>query len=358
MAEAWDEGTRVDAQELLELVTAVFRRCGMAQEDAHLLADSLVFADLSGIHSHGVLRVPEYAKKMTVDGVDPKGQPETVREMGACLVVDGHNSMGQIGCHFAMQGAIERAREHGIGAAAIRGSNHCGAMAYFAMQALEADMIGWVTTNALPTMAPWGGTERIVGINPLGVAIPAGAQSPIVFDAAFSGSSHGKIRIHEQKNLPLPEGWALDADGQPTTDPAKAIDGLLMPIGTFKGVSLAMLMGIFSSMLSGAAYGTELGNMEDGPKAGQDGHFAMAINVAAFEEIARFKERVDAAIAQIHACRRAPGVERLYVSGEREALSRAAYGREGIPLNEVTLRDIAAASRGLGVDIGAYGWLA
>ncbi len=358
MAEAWDEGRRIAAQELLELVTAVFGRCGMGENDARLLADSLVFADLSGIHSHGVLRVPEYAKKMTVGGVDPKGQPQIARAMGACLVVDGHNSMGQIGCHFAMREAIARARAHGVGVAAIRGSNHCGAMAYFAMQALAADMIGWVTTNALPTMAPWGGTERIVGINPLGVAIPAGAESPIVFDAAFSGSSHGKIRIHEQKNLPLPEGWALDADGQPTTDPAKALDGLLMPIGTFKGVSLAMLMGIFSSMLSGAAYGTELGNMEDGPKAGQDGHFVMAINVGAFEEVARFKERVDAAIAQVHACRRAPGVDRLYVSGEREALSRAAYGRAGIPLNEVTLRDIGAAARELGVDTSNYSWLA
>jgi len=357
MAEAWDEGTRVAAHELLELVAAVFRRCGMEDKDAHLLADTLVFADLSSIHSHGVLRVPEYAKKMTVDGVDPQGRPGIAREMGACLVVDGHNSMGQISCHFAMQEAIERARVHGMGAVAIRGSNHCGALAYFAMQALAADMIGWVTTNALPTMAPWGGTERIVGINPLGVAIPAGAESPIVFDAAFSGSSHGKIRIHEQKNLPLPEGWALDGDGQPTTDPAKAIDGLLMPIGTFKGVSLAMLMGIFSSMLSGAAYGTELGNMDDGPKAGQDGHFVMVINVAAFEDVARFKERVDAAIAQIHACRRAPGVDRLYVSGERESLSRAAYGREGIPLNEVTLRDIRAVALELGIDLGRYRWL-
>jgi LDH2 family malate/lactate/ureidoglycolate dehydrogenase len=357
MAEAWDEGTRVDAGHLLELVSAVFRRCGMNETDAHLLADSLVFADLGGIHSHGVLRVPEYVKKLTVDGVDPKGRPQVVRQMGACLVVDGHNAMGQIGCHFAMQQAIEKAREHGMGAVAVRGSNHCGAMAYFAMQVLEEDMIGWATTNALPTMAPWGGTERIVGINPFGVAIPAGKQFPIVFDAAFSGSSHGKIRIHHQKNLALPEGWALDGDGQPTTDPAKAIDGLLMPIGTFKGVSLAMLMGVFSSMLSGAAYGTELGNMEDGPRAGQDGHFMMAINVAAFEEVERFKERIDAAIAQIHQCGRAPGVERLYVLGELEFLRRQEYGREGIPLNEVTLRDIGAVARELRVDVGPYGWL-
>jgi LDH2 family malate/lactate/ureidoglycolate dehydrogenase len=350
MSEAWEEGKRVDADELLALVSTIFQRCGMSNDDAHLLADSLVCADLGGIHSHGVLRVPDYVKKLTLEGVDPRGRPQVVREMGACVVVDGNNSMGQIGCQFAMQQAVEKARLHGIGAVAVRGSNHCGAMAYFAMQALPHDMIGWATTNALPTMAPWGGSERIVGINPLGVAVPAGRAHPIVFDAAFSGSSHGKIRIHHQKNLPLPEGWALDADGRPTVDPAAAIDGLLMPIGAFKGVSLAMLMGVFSSMLSGAAYGTELGDMEAGPMAGADGHFLMAINVAAFEEIGRFKERVDRAIDQVHTSRRAPGVERLYVAGELEFLRRAAYQRDGIPLNSATLEDMLAAARTLGVE--------
>ncbi len=358
MAEAWDEGRRVDAAELLALVSAVFCGCGMSRDDAHLLADSLVFADLGGIHSHGVMRVPEYVKKLTRDGVDPHGRPEVVRELGVCMVVDGGNSMGQIGCHFAMQRAIEKAGEHGMGVAAVRGSNHCGAMAYFAMQALEADMMGWATTNALPTMAPWGGTERIVGINPLGVAIPAGKEYPLVFDAAFSGSSHGKIRVHQQKNLALPAGWALDAEGQPTTDPAQALDGLLMPIGTFKGVSLAMIMGIFSSLLSGAAYGLESGNMEDGPLAGADGHFVMAFNVSAFEEVARFKERVDTLIQQVHECKTAPGVDRLYVAGEREFISRERFGREGIPLNEATLKDLGTVARELGVELSAYGFLA
>ena len=357
MAEAWDEGRRIDAGELTQLLSAIFARCGMEDTDARLLADSLVSADLGGVHSHGVLRVPEYAKKLTEDGVDPRGRPEVMREMGACLVVDGNNSMGQIGCHFAMEKAMEKAEQHGLGAAAVRGSNHAGAMAYFAMQAIERDMIGWLTTNALPTMAPWGGAERILGINPLGVALPAGREFPIVFDAAFSGSSHGKIRIHHQKGLPLPEGWALDRDGQPTVDPAAAIDGLLMPIGQFKGVALAMIMGMLSSLLSGAAYGTELGNMEDGPQAGADGHFALAIKVAAFEDVDRFKERVDQAIAQIHACRKAPGVERVYAPGEKEFLCRAAYGREGIPLNELTLQGITATAREVGLDIGGYEWL-
>ena len=349
---------RVPSEELLELATEVFARCGMRPADAHLLADTLVAADLGGTHSHGVLRVPEYVKKLTVGGVDPRGQPRVVRDEGACLVVDGGNSMGQIGAHCAMRQAIARARTTGIAVAAIRGSNHCGAMGYYATLVLAEDMLGMATTNALPTMAPWGGAARIVGINPVAYAIPAGEELPLVYDAAFSGSSHGKLRIYAQKCLPLPEGWALDRDGRPTTDAAAAVAGLLMPIGGFKGVGLALVMGLLSSMLSGAAYGTELGDMEHGPRAGQDGHFVCALRVSAFEDVTRFKARVDGAIRELHACRRAPGVERLYVPGELEALRRAEYARDGIPLNPVELADLARTAHDLGVDTAPYAWLA
>lgn len=357
MSETIDTGTRVPAVELLALVTDVFVRCDMHVGDAALLADSLVHADLSGIHSHGVLRVPEYIAKLTVGGVDPRGRPLVVRDVGACLVVDGGNSMGQIGMDYATKRVIERAAVHGIAAAGVRGSNHSGAMAYYAQQALPHGMIGIATTNALPTMAPWGGAERILGINPLGVAIPAGEERPIVYDAAFSGSSHGKIRIYQQKGWTLPEGWALDREGRPTTDPAAAIDGLLMPIGGFKGTALALIMGVLSSMLSGAAFGTELGDMESGPTPGQDGHFVAAIRVEAFEEPATFKRRVDKAIRQIHDCRPAAGVERIYAPGELEFLRQEEYRREGIPLNDVTLADLGQAATEVGVEIVGYDWL-
>jgi LDH2 family malate/lactate/ureidoglycolate dehydrogenase len=346
------EEARIDAGQLQTLVTAIFGQCGMKPADAALLADSLVFADLSGVHSHGVLRVPEYVKKLTTGGVDPQGEPHIVRDGAACLVVDGGNSMGQIGASFAMRQAIERAYTFGLAAAAIRGSNHCGALAYFTRMALDHDMIGIATTNALPTMAPWGGADRILGINPLSIAIPTAEQEPIVYDAAFSGSSHGKIRVYGQKGLSLPEGWALDREGRPTTDPAVAIDGLLAPIGGFKGTGLALIMGLLSSMLSGAAYGTELGDIVNGPVAGQDGHFVMALRVSAFEEIATFKRRVDGAIVQIHSSRLAPGAQAVYTPGEVEARTRRAYGRDGIPLNHVTVAGLAEAGEQFGLETG------
>ena len=349
---------RIDPQALLALSASIFRRCGMEPADAGLLADTLVASDLRGVHSHGVLRVPEYVGKLTVGGVDPRGRPAVVTDAGACLVVDGGNSMGQIGAAFAMERAIDRAGTTGVAAVAVRGSNHCGAMASFAMQALARDTIGLATTNALPVMAPWGGTERLLGINPLGVAIPAGDEFPIVYDAAFSASAHGKIRVYKQRGLRLPEGWAIDAEGRPTTDAAAAIDGLLLPIGGFKGAGLSLIMGILSSMLSGAAYGTELGDLHRGPEPGRDGHFFLAIKVAAFEEVGRFKQRVDAAIRQLHAAKLAPGFDRIYAPGEKEFETERAFRQEGIPLDGETLAGLRRAASALDEDVSRYPWLA
>jgi LDH2 family malate/lactate/ureidoglycolate dehydrogenase len=348
-----EQDRRVDAGALAALVAAVFAACGMRADDARLLAESLVDSDLRGIHSHGVLRVPDYVEKLTAGGVDPRGTPRVVGGRGAVVVVDGGNSMGQIGGTFAMSRAIERAREHGVGAAALRGSNHCGAMDRYAMMALAHGMIGLAATNALPTMAPWGGAEKIVGINPIAVALPGGEEPPVVLDVAFGATAHGKIRVYHQKGHPLPEGWAFDADGVPTTDPATALVGLIRPIGAFKGVGLAMVAGMLSSLLSGAAYGLESGNMVDGAVPGVDGQFFLAIDVSAFEDPVRFEARADAVVRQVHGARRAPGVERLYVPGEMEADFTQAYRRDGIPLNVQTLTDLAAAARARGVEVPA-----
>jgi LDH2 family malate/lactate/ureidoglycolate dehydrogenase len=340
---------RVAAGELARVVTAIFAACGMDDGDAALLADTLVRSDLRGIHSHGTLRVPDYVAKLTTGGVDPRGRPRVVRDRGAIAVVDGGNSMGQVGGTFAMREAIVRAKVHGIGAAALRGSNHCGAMDWYALLAVDAGMIGIATTQALPTMAPWGGADKIVGINPLGIAFPARRHPPFVLDIAFGATAHGKMRVYAQKGATLPEGWALDADGTPTTDAAKALAGLIRPIGEHKGVGLAMAMGMLASLLSGAGYGLETGNMVDGATAGVDGQFFAAIDVAAFEDADRFRARVDGIVDQVHGSRRARGVERLLVPGEMEADFEARYARFGIPLNDATLADLAAAARARGV---------
>jgi LDH2 family malate/lactate/ureidoglycolate dehydrogenase len=338
---------RFSRQELEGFVGLIFEKCGMRSADAALLTETLVVADLRGCHSHGVLRVPDYVAKFQTGGVDPCGEPQVASDRVGAIVVDGHNSMGQIGSAFAMRKAIEKARTTGVAAAAVRGSNHCGALAYFAMMALEENMIGLATTNALPTMAPWGGTDKIVGINPLAVAIPAGAEDPIVIDAAYSASSHGKIRIYKQKRLELPEGWAFDAEGSPTTDAAAAIDGLLRPIGDYKGVGLAVVMGVLSTALGGASYGTDSGNMIDGACAGRDGQFLVARDVVAVTDAAVVGKRVDRVIRQIRESGLAPGCGKVYAPGELEASTERRYAREGIPLNDETVDGLMSCGESL-----------
>ena len=340
---------RIAPAELLTTVTDIFAACGMEQADAALLAESLVRADQRGIHSHGTLRVGDYVEKLTAQGVDPKGRPSIASSAGAALVVDAGNAMGQIAADFAMRAAIERARETHIAAAAVRNSNHCGAMDYWALMAVPHDMIGIAMTNALPTMAPWGGVEKIVGINPVAVAVPAATEPPVALDIAFGATAHGKIRVYHQKGHPIPEGWAFDAEGRPTTDAAAALEGLIQPIGGHKGVGLGIMVGMLSTLLSGASYGTELGNMVDGARAGHDGHLFIAINVAGFQPVDRFKQRVDAISRQIQDSRRRDGVERLYPPGLLEAEFERRYAAEGIPLNDETIEGIRAAGRKVGI---------
>jgi LDH2 family malate/lactate/ureidoglycolate dehydrogenase len=345
-----DSDLLVSLDELEQTVARVFRACGMSAEDSGLLADTLVSADATGVHSHGVLRVPEYVRKLRGGGVDPNGRPRLVVDNEAALVVDGGNAMGQVAGVFAMRQAIERARRTQVALAAVRGSNHCGAMAYYVKLAVAEGMIGIAATNALPTMAPWGGLDKIVGINPLGVGIPAGEEPPIVYDAAFAGSSHGKLRVYQQKGLDIPPNWAFDQDGNVTTDAAAAVQGLLQPIGEYKGVGLAMIMGILSSMLSGAAYGPELGDMVNGPRPGLDGHFFLAIRIAAFLDPSEFKARVDHAVRELRGSRRAAGVERLYAPGELEAETEKRARKQGVRLSRETLNGVASTARDLGVE--------
>lgn len=334
---------------LVDAVAAIFAGCGMSDEDARLLADSLATADLRGIHSHGVMRVPDYVDKLTIGGVDPRGRPRIVRERLGAVTVDAANAMGQVAAAFAMKLAIERARTTGIAMVAVGGSNHCGAMDHWVRMAVDAGMIGIAATNALPTMAPWGGTAKIVGLNPIGIGIPAGDQPPFVLDAALGATAHGKMRIYKQKGEPIPEGWAFDGEGRPTTDVDAALAGLIQPIGQHKGIGLAMAMGILSTLLSGAGYGTESGNMIDGAKPGADGQFYAAIDISAFEDPARFAERMQQVIRQYHASPPAPGFARTWVPGHLEADFESRYRRDGIPLNETTLAGIAAAASRLRV---------
>lgn len=321
----------------------------MSSGDAALLAESLVHADLRGVHSHGVIRVPDYVGKMTTGGVDPRGRPFVASRRGGAVVVDGANAMGQVGGTLAMTEAMGAARDHGVALAALRGSNHCGALDWYTLRAARAGMIGLAASNALPTMAPVGGLDKIVGMNPLSIALPGGEEPPLVLDLALGATAHGKIRVYHQKGLPIPEGWALDRDGEPTTDAGLALGGLIQPAGGHKGIALAMLLGALSTLLSGAAYGTGLGDMEAGPRPGLDGQVFLAIDVAAFRALPDFQAGADRIVREVHASRARDPARPLLVPGEMERRIEAGHLRDGILLPGRTLDDLRAAGERLGV---------
>ena len=191
----------------------------MPGDDARLAADTLVQADLWGHQSHGVMRLSWYVARLKAGVCDPVAKPEQVVDAGAIGLIDGHDAMGQVLTAHAMQDAIRRAKAHGIGAVGLRNSNHFGTAMYFTLMAARAGCIGFLSTNASPAMAPWGGRRKMVGTNPWSWAAPAGSLAPMVLDIANTGVARGKIYLARQKGQPIPEGWAIDADGAPTTDP-------------------------------------------------------------------------------------------------------------------------------------------
>ena len=341
---------RVPAADLHRLIKAIFSGAGLSEQDSELMATIVVHTDARGIYSHGSQAVAGYVDRLLSGKINPKGRPSIRSEKGAAIVVDGDCAMGHIASVFGMRAAIERARTTVVAMATVGNSNHCGAMAYYADMAIAEEMIGICTTNTLPTMAPWGSIDKILGINPVGIGIPSGKEMPILLDLSFANAAFGKVAVHFQKGLPIPEGWSFDAEGRPTTDGAAAMKGLLQPMGGPKGAGLSVAIGLIAALLTGADYGTELQSTEGGAKPGRDGQLMMAIDVSAFGGVAEFKERVDTVVRQIHDSRTAAGVERVLVPGEPEILANQRYREQGIPIADVTLKALAGAAARVGVD--------
>ena len=322
----------ISAEAMTRFCIAAMKEAGLSSEHAELLADTLVQADLRGVHSHGSMRIPIYFKGYEIGGVNPKPSVKVLKDSGATAVMDGDDGLGLVVSYPAMKLAMDKAAEYGVGAVTIRRSNHYGMAAYWPMLALERDMIGYTTTNAHARLAPWGGVTSKYGNNPSSYAIPAGKEWPIVLDMALSVAAFGKIRLAAMKNEPIPQGWAMDKDGNPATDPRAAMEGLLLPIGGYKGYGLAMIHEVLAGVLSGGLFGTDVPSLEiEYPKAPGVNHFFMVLDVAHFMPVAEFKERVDKMIRMMKSSKLAPGQDKIYLPGEIEFELHRQRLKEGIP---------------------------
>ena len=278
--------------------TALLTRRGVPEPDAALLADTLVTAELWGHASHGVLRLPWYAARLESGAMSAVTHVEPVTDTGAVVVLDGHDGIGQVVTKRAVDLGIERARQHGIAGVAVRNSGHFGTAAYFTRAAAEAGCVAILVTNASPAMAPWGGRRKSIGTNPWSIAAPAGRHGVVVMDLANTAVARGKVYLAAERGEPIPEGWAADADGTPTTDPAAAIDGLILPMAGAKGYVISFMMDVLAGVLTGSSFGDAVVGPYDPERRSGAGHLLIVIDIAATGDAAEFASRMEQLVDQ------------------------------------------------------------
>ena len=340
---------RVNHDALRGFVAEVYERAGMPAVDAALISDTLVQADLWGHQSHGVLRTSWYLARLQSGVMKARTQPKFAVDAGAVAVVDGEDGVGQVITKFAAEDAIRRAKLHGVAAVAVRNSNHFGTCMYYTRMAAEQGCVMMLTTNGGPAIAPWGGRKKIIGTNPWSVSCPAGNHPPLMMDMANTGVARGKIYLARQRHEKIPPGWALNAEGEPTTDPQEAIDGIILPMAGHKGYAIALVVDMLSGVLSGSSFLSGVNGPYKTSLRSGAGHFLTAFDIEAFQPLAAFNARMEAFVAELKSVPLAKGTDEIFYPGEMEARSDRRQRDAGIELPEDTLADLIRAGDETGV---------
>lgn len=326
-----------------------YRAMGVNAQAADIVADTLVQADLWGHQSHGVMRLFWYAARLQSGAMDGNASPQADGGFGAIATMDGCGGLGQVVAHAAMSKAITLSKKHGIGAVAVRNSGHFGTAMYFTKMAAKAGCVGFVSTNASPAMAPWGGLEKRVGTNPWSWAAPAGRYAPMMLDIANTAVARGKLYLAKQRNETIPDTWAIDADGNATVDPASGIAGTILPMAGHKGYAISTIMDMLSGVLTGSHFGSAVVGPYVPDGVSGVGHFVLAIDIGASRPLEDFHADMERLIDELKATPRQPRVNEIYYPGELEALSDKKLRKNGIDLPQDTADDLRNKARELGV---------
>jgi LDH2 family malate/lactate/ureidoglycolate dehydrogenase len=305
------------------------------------LARALVDADLQGISTHGISRLNIYLQRIDKGLIDPTAALTIERDGGSVLTLNAGNGLGQVQAVKALDLLLPLAKQNGIAAATIHNSQHFGALSYYCNRAADEGMILLAMTNCEPAMAPEGGYEAFFGTNPIAASFPTGKGFNIKIDLATSIVARGNIIVAQKQQQPIPEGWALDRNGKPTTDAQEALLGTVLAMAGHKGYALALMVEVFSGVLSGAAIGPAIGSMYKDMDRKQDvSHFFCLFNIAAFLDFADFKNRIDDTVDRIKGSKRRPGVEEILVPGERSARNVAKNEAQGVIISPETLAEL------------------
>ncbi|MFD2765466.1 Ldh family oxidoreductase [Micromonospora eburnea] len=341
----------VPARWLTDAVAAVFQALGFSPDAAGLVAGSLVDADMRGIPSHGVMLLPMYVDRIKAGSVSRAESAEVVRDKGAIAVLDAGHALGQLTGDQAMRLAVEKARTYGAGVVTVRRAFHFGGAFRYVDLAVRNGCIGIAAANTRPLMPAPGGASAVVGNNPLAVGVPRADGKPVILDVALSEAALGKIRLAAGEGREIPPTWATDAQGRPTTDPAAAIKGLLLPSGAHKGYGLAFMIDVLTGVLSGGAYGQGVQGLYADVSVPNDcAHFFLALDAEAFtedaEELAR---RVDDLAGQVLASALAPGTKQVHLPGAIEAGRYDQALRDGVALQPSVFAGLLEIADALGV---------
>ncbi len=310
---------RTKVTELHAFITRVMKALGLSSIEADVVGKLMAEADARGADGHGVFRLPQYVKRIQSGGINPRPQIRVVREQAAMALVDGDNAMGHLVMSRAAEIAIEKARTSGVAWVGARNSNHAGPASLYARMPLAHHMVGiYIAVGSANHLPPWGGTEMLLSTNPIAIAVP-GADSPeIVLDMATTNAAYGKVKIKAQLKEAMPEGWMIDRQGNPLTDPARANEGFLLPIGGPKGYGLALMFGLLAGTLNGAAFGREVVDFnKDSATVTNTGHAIVAVNIASFMDVQEFKKKVDQVWQEMKSSPKLPGFDQIRLPGER-----------------------------------------
>ena len=368
---AGDNVVRMPADELERFMADVFAGLGVPSDEARTCARVLIESDKRGIDSHGINRCkPIYYDRIRAGTQETTTQIEVVRDRRAIAVLDGHNGMGHVVATRGMELAIEKARENGIGMVAVRHSTHFGIAGYYALMAIEADMIGIVGCNARPSVAPTFGVANMLGTNPLTFGMPSDEAFPFVLDGATSVAQRGTVEYYAREGRSLPEGWMIDHEGRPCTDAEQVLKDLVggraafLPLGGagedgagYKGYGYATVVEILSSALQAGNFLWGLSGLDGEKRAPIElGHFFIAVDIASFIEPASFKKTVGEIVRALRNSAKAPGCDRIYTAGEKEFLAWEDRRTNGIPLPVSVQRDMTAMRDELELTTYRFPW--
>lgn len=359
---------RVNADALRDFCVKVFERLGVVHDDAWVTADNLVAADLRGISSHGVARLIRYVRGLQDGVMKARADERITRETPTTLVVDAGAGLGQPASFRAMKKCIEKAGKMGVSFAVVNNSNHYGIAGYYAMMALEHDMVGISMTNTDSLAVPTFGKDSLLGTNPIAVAIPAGRERPYVLDMATTVVPRGKLEVYDRLEKEMPMGWATDDSGLPSGDATRVLKSMnahlgggLLPLGGageemsgHKGYGMMLLVEILTGVLSGAAFadGTYPKDKDGKPLPANLGHFFGAFRVDHFRDVADFKADMDRLIGTMKGSAKAVGQDRVYIHGEKEFEKTALHMKEGVPIHQKVDRQLGEIGSELGIPYG------